>query len=63
MKPTVGLHINFMGHRRTIVAVLPYNGKYTEFFDATLVVTAPFTESGTTQFVYNTSDFERDQLS
>ena len=62
IKPKIGEAINFMGHRRIIMDVLPYKGKFTDFFDMTLVVNAPFTESGFVQFAYNSTDYKRDKL-
>jgi hypothetical protein len=42
----------------TIVEILPYRGKYPQWFNCVLVLTAPRTKKGTIEMAYENGEFD-----
>jgi hypothetical protein len=64
-KPQVGDEIRVWwqtgrGNMATVLAVLPYTGKFPEWFDCVLRLSAPNTRRGWMEMAYRSSDYERD---
>jgi hypothetical protein len=46
----------------TVLAILPYTGRYTEHFDCVLRLTAPNTRAGWLEMAYRKSEYAYDAL-